>query len=167
MTINSTPALGARLSKWLSFQVFLSFILVSLAVFVVISNYLESRQAEGLEERKIHVDHMFEETTGEDAAGELWHKLDDFLASHHELQLEIKGVNGEVIYLGENLNNILSTFCLYNPKYKPFMFVFLLRQASTSYLKKLTTSSNKILFWEVLVAIIGEVDIVCHLRQIP
>lgn len=102
MTINSTPALGARLSKWLSFQVFLSFILVSLAVFVVISNYLESRQAEGLEERKIHVDHMFEETTGEDAAGELWHKLDDFLASHHELQIEIKGVNGEVIYLGEN-----------------------------------------------------------------
>ena len=102
MTIDSTPALGARLSKWLSFQVFLSFILVSLVVFVVISNYLAARQTEGLEEKKIHVDHMFEEAVGEDAAGELWHKLDDFLASHHELQIEIKGVNGEVIYLGEN-----------------------------------------------------------------
>lgn len=102
MTIDSSPALGARLSKWLSFQVFLSFAVVSFVVFVVISNYLSTRQIEGLEERRIHVDHMFEETAGDDAVAEMWHKLDDFLASHHELQIDIISVNGDVLYEGKN-----------------------------------------------------------------
>ena len=102
MSTDASPALGARLSKWLSFQVLLSFAAVSVVVFVVISNYLAARQVEGLEERRIHVEHMFEETTGDDAVAELWHKLDDFLASHHELQIEIHDTNGDVLYEGQN-----------------------------------------------------------------
>ena len=102
MTIDSSPALGARLSKWLSFQVFLSFAAVSFVVFVVISNYLVARHAEILEEKRVHVDHMFEEAFGDGAVEELWHKLDDFLASHHELQIQINGGNGDVLYKGKN-----------------------------------------------------------------
>lgn len=102
MTIDSSPALGARLSKWLSFQVFLSFAAVSFVVFVVISNYLAARHAEILEEKRVHVDHMFEEAFGEDAVEELWHQLDDFLASHHELQIQIISANDDVLYQGKN-----------------------------------------------------------------
>ena len=102
MTVTSSPSLGARLSNWLAIQVFLSFVVVSLIVFFVISNYLSARQAEGLEEKKVHVDHMFEEAFGDDAVAELWHKLDDFLASHHELQIEILEDNGAVLYEGDN-----------------------------------------------------------------
>lgn len=102
MKSDSSPALRARLSKWLSFQVFLSFAVVSIVVFVVINNHLSTRQSEGLEERKIHVEHMFEETSGENAVAELRHKLDDFLATHHELQLEIVDTTGELFYEGKN-----------------------------------------------------------------
>lgn len=103
MKRNSPPALRARLSKWISFQVFLSFAAVSLVVFVVINNHLSTRQSEGLEERRIHVEHMFEETSVENAVAELRHKLDDFLATHHELQLEIVDRNGNIFYEGDNL----------------------------------------------------------------
>ena len=103
MKHNSPPALRARLSKWISFQVFLSFAAVSLVVFVVINNHLSTRQSEGLEERRIHVEHMFEETSVENAVAELRHKLDDFLATHHELQLEIVDRNGNIFYEGDNL----------------------------------------------------------------
>jgi len=50
---------------------------------MVISSYLSARQVQGLEERRVQVAHMFEEADSDDAVAELWHKLDDFLASHH------------------------------------------------------------------------------------
>lgn len=102
MTIDSSFSLGERLSRWLSIQVFLSFAVVSLVVFFVISNYLSSRQVEGLHERKVQVVHMYEEIEGDDAVNELWHKLNDFLASHHELQIEIHDYNGALLYRGNN-----------------------------------------------------------------
>jgi len=105
VTANSSSALGARLSKWLSFQVFLSFAGVSLVVFLVIGNYLQTRQSEGLAEKRIHVDHLFEEAIGDDGLAELWHKLDDFLASHHELQIDIVGTDGEIHFQGMNQFN--------------------------------------------------------------
>ena len=80
----------------------LSFAAVSFVVFTVISNYLSSRQVEGLEERRVHVEHMFEETTRDDGIAELWHKLDDFLASHHELQIDIVDATGDLLYEGQN-----------------------------------------------------------------
>ena len=102
MTIDSSPALGARLSKWLALQVFISFAVVSVVVFVVIDNYLSSRQADELEEKRVHIEHLFDEGSGKDASEELWHKLDDFLASHHELQIEIYSSNGDTLYQGAN-----------------------------------------------------------------
>jgi len=102
VTIDGPPSLGARLSKWLAIQVFVSFVVVSLIVFMVISSYLSARQVEGLEERRVQVAHMFEEADSDDAVAELWHKLDDFLASHHELQLEILVENGDLLFEGDN-----------------------------------------------------------------
>jgi len=102
VTINGPHSLGTRLSKWLALQVFLSFVVISLVVFLVISGYLSARQVEGLEERRTQVVHMFEEAGGDNAVAELWHRLEDFLASHHELQIEIQDVNGVVFYEGDN-----------------------------------------------------------------
>ena len=102
MRLNSSPALGARLSIWLSLQVLFSFIVVSIVVFAVIQNYLTARQAAGLEEKRIHIEHLFDEAIGDYAAKDLWHKLDDFLASHNELQIEINNSNGDVLYQGTN-----------------------------------------------------------------
>ena len=102
MTYNGPHSLGTRLSKWLALQVFLSFVVISLAVFLVINGYLSARQVEGLEERRTQVVHMFEEAGGNNAVAELWHRLEDFLASHHELQIEIQDVNGSVFYEGDN-----------------------------------------------------------------
>ena len=102
MTTDASPALGARLSKWLSFQVFLSFAVVSFVVFVVISNFLTARQSDVLDEKRVHVDHLFEEAYDDGTVEELWHRLDDFLASHHELQIEIIGPDGDVLYQGSN-----------------------------------------------------------------
>jgi len=73
VTIDGPPSLGARLSKWLAIQVFVSFVVVSLIVFMVISSYLSARQVEGLEERRVQVAHMFEEADSDDAVAELWH----------------------------------------------------------------------------------------------
>lgn len=102
MTSNGTHSLGARLSKWLALQVFFSFVVFSLVVYFVINGYLSARQVENLEERRLQVIHMFEEASGDNAVAELRHRLEDFLASHHELQLEIQDVNGVVFFEGYN-----------------------------------------------------------------
>lgn len=98
----SPSSLGGRLSKWLSLQVFLSFAIVSFVVFAVINGYLSARQSQGLDEKKIHIDHLFDEADIDGTAEELWHKLDDFLASHHELQIIITQRNGAPLYSGSD-----------------------------------------------------------------
>ena len=100
MIQHSPSSLGGRLSKWLSLQVLVSFAIVSLVVFGVIQGYLSARQSQGLEEKKNHIDHIFDEADIDGSSENLWHKLDDFLASHHELQILITKGDGAQIYSG-------------------------------------------------------------------
>ena len=101
--VRGKSSLVVRLSRGLSILVLLIFVLLAIVVLSVISNYLSGRQAKILEERREHVLHLFEEAPEYDRKNELTHKLDDFLGTHPELQIEIRSKNGDIDYLGANV----------------------------------------------------------------
>lgn len=100
MSHTGSNSLGQRLSRWLALQVLLSFMLVSLVVYLVIANYLTSRQAIGLAEKQDILEHLMVESRQDPDMDRLQHELDDFLAGHPELQLVIRYPDGAVVYEG-------------------------------------------------------------------
>ncbi|ASJ73703.1 heavy metal sensor histidine kinase [Granulosicoccus antarcticus] len=99
---SNSLSLGQRLSRWLALQVLISFTLVSLVVYLVIANYLTSRQASSLLEKQDIIEHLMVESRLDPNMDELRHQLDDFLAGHQELQVALRYQNGPVVYEGDD-----------------------------------------------------------------
>ena len=100
MNHKNTNSLGQRLSRWLALQVLISFALVSLAVYLVIANYLTSRQFDGLREKQDLIEHLMAESRQNPDMDHLRHQLNDFLEGHPELQVVVQYQNGPIIYEG-------------------------------------------------------------------
>ncbi len=115
MIHTSAKSLGQRLSRWLALQVLISLALVSLVVYLVIANYLTSRQFDGLREKQDLIEHLMEESRRDLDMESLRHELDDFLAGHPELQVVVQYQNGPVVYEG------VDTFAG-NPEVKEVVF---------------------------------------------
>lgn len=93
-------SLGQRLSRWLAIQVLASFALVSVVVYLAITNHLATRESNGLLEKQEIIEHMMDESRLDKEPAELWHMLDDFLSGHKELQVVVSDQNGSVVYEG-------------------------------------------------------------------
>lgn len=102
MIHTNAKSLGQRLSRWLALQVLISLALVSLVVYLVIANYLTSRQFDGLREKQDLIEHMMEESRRDPDMERLHHELNDFLAGHPELQVVVQYQNGPIVYEGVN-----------------------------------------------------------------
>ena len=100
MSLTRSNSLGQRLSRWLALQVLISFTLVSLVVYLVIANYLTSRQYSGLLEKQDIIEHLMGESRLNPDMDRLRHELDDFLAGHQELQIVVQHQNGSIAYEG-------------------------------------------------------------------
>lgn len=102
-------SLSKRLSLWLAIQTLLGLVLMSLIVYLAISNHLDSRQKDALSEKRALVQHLAEEANQTGNIKELQHKLEDFLAGHHELTLEVRDATNKIQFRS-NQNNIGAYF---------------------------------------------------------
>ncbi len=100
MIHTNSKSLGQRLSRWLALQVLISLALVSLVVYLVIANYLISRQFDGLREKQDLIEHLMAESRQDPDMDRLRHQLNDFLAGHPELQVVVQYQNGPIVYEG-------------------------------------------------------------------
>lgn len=89
-------SLSQRLSLWLAIQTLLGLVLMSLIVYLAISDHLNSRQKDALAEKQDLVQHLAEEADKTGNIVELQHKLEDFLAGHHELTLEVRDAANKI-----------------------------------------------------------------------
>lgn len=83
-------SLSKRLSLWLAIQTLLGLILISLIVYFVCSSHLNSRRNTDLNQKQALVMHLAEEAQESGDFEQLYHNLEDFMAGHHELSLEIR-----------------------------------------------------------------------------
>lgn len=94
----SGHSLGRRLSAWLALQGLVAALAVSSAVYAVNSWVLHRRQVEELQFKQGVVRHALAETAEAGDAGELRHRLDDFLAGHREMGLAVVGEEAADVY---------------------------------------------------------------------
>lgn len=95
-------SLSKRLSLWLAILTLLGLVLMSLIVYFVCSNHLHSRQKDGLNEKRSLVQHLAEEANQTGDIEELQHKLQDFMAGHHELTLEVRDASNNILFQSEH-----------------------------------------------------------------
>jgi len=96
--VDNPISLSHKLSLWLAIQTLLALALFSFAIYFVISSHLTSRQKDAMLEKQALVHHLVEESRQTGDIEELRHQLDDFLAGHHELVIELKDANGKILY---------------------------------------------------------------------
>lgn len=89
-------SLSRRLSRWLAIQTLLGLTLLSIVVYAVISNHLQSRQQVSLSEKKDLVLHLADESRQSQSMDELRHQLEDFMTGHHELTLEVRDASNQI-----------------------------------------------------------------------
>lgn len=93
-------SLGRRLSIWLAVQGLAAALLVSALVFVANTWQLRQRHTDELQRKREAVQHALAEAASSADFAELKHKLDDFLAGHDDIALEITTRTGQTIYSG-------------------------------------------------------------------
>lgn len=91
-------SLRQRLSWWLALQSFAGLGLVCLAVYLVTEFNFRDRQDDTLAQKEAVVRHLLSDGKGHRESEDLAHKLDDFLAGHGDLSLEVIDGNGVVLY---------------------------------------------------------------------
>lgn len=95
-------SLSKRLSLWLAILTLLGLVLMSLIVYFVCSHHLNSRQKDGLNEKRSLVQHLAEEARQTGDVEELQHNLQDFMAGHHELTLEVRDTSNNILFQSEH-----------------------------------------------------------------
>ena len=94
----SGGSLGHRLSWWLAIQTFIGLGLVCLAVYFVTAMTLAQRQDETLDQKTTMIRHLLSEARAAPDIDALRHQLNDFLAGHEELALQLRSPDGRTVY---------------------------------------------------------------------
>ena len=98
MKRNLRWSLSRRLSTWLAIQTLVGLTLVSAAVYTATAISHGGRQADTLVQKQAVVTHLLNEAQREGDLPNLKHKLDDFFAGHDDLVLELRGLDGALVY---------------------------------------------------------------------
>lgn len=91
-------SLRQRLSWWLALQSFIGLGLVCLAVYLVTEFNFRDRQQNTLVQKETVIRHLLADGKEHRDTEGLVHKLDDFLAGHGDLSLEVSQADGVVLY---------------------------------------------------------------------
>lgn len=97
-TATSAGSLRHRLSWWLALQTFVGLSLVCAAVYMVTAMTLSQRQDETLDQKMTMVRHLLTEARAAPDLEALKHQLNDFLAGHEELTLQLRASDGRTVY---------------------------------------------------------------------
>jgi two-component system heavy metal sensor histidine kinase CusS len=96
-------SIGRRLSLWLALQSLVGTTAICTAVYWDARAGILARQSETLANKRVQVQHLVAEASGERTLEGLKHKLDDFFVGHDEVALTIRDGTHQAIYASSTL----------------------------------------------------------------